>query len=336
MPESPNACITVLARSGKRACAMPSWAKPLWPTLMPLRFLLGLPAAAVESHPAGQGRPARADSAPRSPAAHLADSASGGANMSGERWTLAQALAWIACRRALSFSDWTDAAPFAPMFGPSSLLAPLAPPCDPAPKDALWRPSGVGPSVAPAAAKALAHGDDGISEALAAAVAELKRAAVAGSVTIEGRRARPAGSASSVTAVETIPVREFTRRGLTAYPASDRLGPDDSSVEEEEIGWWTDVAVDAHACRLAWPAGAIEEVEPAPSETGRDDAHREQRQEAADRAATEAAERFTAKQGAGITREALRQDMRHAGYRVRESDAAFDRLPDALRGRRRR
>jgi len=152
-------------------------------------------------------------------------------------WPLSAAVAWIACRKALTFSAWDEA---------------VAPP---RPVSQCIMPNANVPSYV--AAK-LAEMDDGVRDALDAHARALFEAASGCRVAMRGRGpwSQDDGGEERARTGELvlIPPSYFTRPGVSAYSASEALGPGEAVADFMAFPGWSGVEASACQMREEWPA----------------------------------------------------------------------------------
>lgn len=153
--------------------------------------------------------------------------------MAGEWWRLSEAIAWIACRRAIAFDQWDDS-----VFPPSESRGLIA----------------ANEYVSEAAVELLNAQDDGVSAAIERATQQLFQAAADGRVTLRGVgpywREDVGLVAKEHNAIEKA---YFRKVGLSAFPASEALGPGDAEDAPGALSGYRQVTVSTKKMRATWP-----------------------------------------------------------------------------------
>lgn len=160
-----------------------------------------------------------------------------------ERWTLAQLVAWVTCRRAVPVEDWTD-----DLFPPRDAPATLE--------------SQFGPSVSAGAARTLAAQDDGVWSAIHAAALEVKKAAAEGRIVLHGKRVDSDPERAADAPLVRIPAEDFARNSMGLSLNDSSIGPAEKGEAPgaTATAWdwhaaprWMEVTVDARGAREVWP-----------------------------------------------------------------------------------
>jgi hypothetical protein len=154
--------------------------------------------------------------------------------MAGEWWSLSEAIAWIACRRAIAFDQWDDS-----VFPPSTNATVI---------DA-------GEFISEAAAQQLNAQNDGVSEALEGAIRQLFEAAAVNKVTLRGLKPYVAGDegATADSEIKDIAPGYFTIPALAAFPSQEILGPGENAYDLRCFKRYRCVTVSADMVRANWP-----------------------------------------------------------------------------------
>lgn len=155
-----------------------------------------------------------------------------------ERWTLAQLVAWVACRRAVPFNDWTDDL-FLSREGPAALE------------------SQFGPSVSARAAQ-----KHRVWGAIQAAALDVKKAVAEGRIVLHGKRVDRDPERAADAPLVQIPAEDFARDSMGLSLECSGIGPGerDESPGATATAWdwhavprWMEVTVDARGAREVWP-----------------------------------------------------------------------------------
>ncbi|MCA3420719.1 MAG: hypothetical protein INF88_17665 [Roseomonas sp.] len=153
--------------------------------------------------------------------------------MAGEWWRLSEAIAWIACRRAIAFYQWDDS-----VFPPSESRGLIA----------------ANEYVSEAAAQQLNAQDDGVSAAIESTTHQLFQAAADGRVTLRGvgpywpdavRRGKKPNAIE-----KAIEKTYFCEGGRSALPGCEAIWPEEA---EKEPSVYLQVTVSAKQMRAIWP-----------------------------------------------------------------------------------